>query len=77
MIQRCSDAYWTVASDKTMQDYDRMEAVLKLVADEIESWSPDKTIAPIPFLQIREIALKLRLESVAHKDPKRQDDFIA
>lgn len=77
MIQRCSDAYWTDASDKTMQDYARMEAVLKLIADEVESWAPDKTLAPICFLQLKETAARLRLESIAHKDPKRQDDFIA
>ena len=77
LIQRCSDAYWTETTDTPMQSLDRMQAVLKVIADEIESYLPDKEKAPVCYWQAKEIALKIRIESIAHFDPKRKDDFIA
>ena len=77
LIQRCNDAYWIENSTYKLDDLTRMEAVLKEIANEIESWAPGRDASPICHLQIKEIAMRLRMESIAHTDPKRKNDFTA
>jgi hypothetical protein len=60
LIDRCSDAYWFPDSRFSIADHVRMSAVFHVLADEIETWAPDKATARICHLQIMEVAARLR-----------------
>ena len=60
-IDKCSEAYWGAEfNDNTIACPDRMRRVLALVAQEIETMAPSKTVAKICHLQCMEIADRMR-----------------
>lgn len=61
LIQQCIEAYWGEQhSDEPLDSDNRMRSVLAVVAQEIESMAPSKTVAKICHLQCLEIADRLR-----------------
>lgn len=60
-LDKCINAYWaTENNDYTIDAADRMRGVLALVAQEIETMAPSKTVAKICHLQCMEIADRIR-----------------
>jgi len=60
-LEECTLAYWGADNnDYTLDAADRMRCVLHLVAKEIETMAPSKTVAKICHLQCMEIADRIR-----------------
>lgn len=61
LLQKCINAYWGEQhSDDHLDSADRMRSVLAVVAEEVESMAPSKTVAKICHLQCMEIAERIR-----------------
>jgi hypothetical protein len=60
-LKRCIHAYWgDEHCEDTIDAAARMRSVIGVVADEIESMAPSRTVAKICHLQCMEIAERLR-----------------
>ena len=61
---RMLDAFWCLANNSmTITSSDRMREVLRLLANEVETWAPSYTDAKICHLAVMEIAERLRAEA--------------
>ena len=64
MPLRMLDAFWCFPNNSmTITSSDRMRAVLRLLANEIETWAPSYTDAKICHLAVTEVAQRLRAEA--------------
>ena len=60
LITRLLDAFWCLENNSlTMTSDQRMVPVVRLLAEEIRSWAPDKGQAKICHLAITEVADRL------------------
>ena len=61
---RMLDAFWCLRNNSmVITSPDRMRAVLRLLADEIETWAPPASEAKICNLAVCEVAQRLRAEA--------------
>ena len=61
---RMLDAFWCLTNNSmTITSSDRMRAVLRLLANEIETWAPSYLESKICHLAVTEIAERLRAEA--------------
>ena len=61
---RMLDAFWCLTNNSmNITSSDRMRAVLRLLANEIETWAPSYTAAKICHLAVMEVAERLRAEA--------------
>ena len=61
---RMLDAFWCLANNSmTITSPDRMREVLRLLANEIETWAPSYTESKICHLAVTEVAQRLRAEA--------------
>ena len=61
---RMADAFWCLANNSpTATSPDRMREVLRLLANEIETWAPSYTESKICHLAVTEVAQRLRAEA--------------
>jgi hypothetical protein len=67
LIQRCSDVYWFPDSRYTIDHIHRMAQVFTELANEIETWAPDKTMAPLCYRTVMDVADRLRRHSIERK----------
>ena len=66
MSLRMLDAFWCLTNNSmTITSPDRMREVLRLVANEVETWAPPYTEQKICHLAVTEIAQRLRAEADA------------
>ena len=66
MSLRMLDAFWCLTNNSmTITSPDRMREVLRLVANEVETWAPPYTEHKICHLAVVEIAQRLRAEADA------------
>lgn len=64
MSLRMLDAFWCLTNNSmTITSPDRMREVLRLVANEVESWAPPYTEHKICHLAVTEVAQRLRAEA--------------
>ena len=63
---RMLDAFWCLRNNSmTITSSDRMREVLRLVANEVETWAPPYTEQKICHLAVTEVAQRLRAEADA------------
>jgi hypothetical protein len=63
---RMLDAFWCLTNNSmVITSPDRMRAVLRLLADEIETWAPSYLESKICHLAVTEVAHRLRVEGEA------------
>lgn len=61
---RMLDAFWCLANNSmTITSSDRMRAVLRLLASEVETWAPSYSDTKICHLAVMEVAQRLRAEA--------------
>jgi hypothetical protein len=61
---RMLDAFWCLTNNSmTITSPDRMREVLRLVANEVETWAPSCTESKICHLAVMEVAQRLRAEA--------------
>jgi hypothetical protein len=66
MSLRMLDAFWCLTNNSmTITSPDRMREVLRLVANEVETWAPPYTEHKICHLAVTEVAQRLRAEADA------------
>ena len=66
MSLRMLDAFWCLTNNSmTITSSDRMREVLRLVANEVETWAPPYSEHKICHLAVVEIAQRLRAEADA------------
>lgn len=66
MPLRMLDAFWCLTNNSmTITSPDRMREVLRMVANEIETWAPSQSEAKICHLAVKEVAERLRKEADA------------
>ena len=66
MSLRMLDAFWCLTNNSmAITSADRMREVLRLVANEVETWAPPYTEQKICHLAVTEIAQRLRAEADA------------
>jgi hypothetical protein len=66
MSLRMLDAFWCLTNNSmTITSPDRMREVLRLVANEVETWAPPYSERKICHLAVVEIAQRLRAEADA------------
>lgn len=64
LAMRMLDAFWCLRNNSMIiTSPDRMRAVLRLLADEIETWAPSASDAKICHLAVCEVAQRLRAEA--------------
>ena len=64
MSLRMLDAFWCLTNNSmTITSPDRMREVLRLVANEVESWAPSYAEHKICHLAVTEVAQRLRAEA--------------
>jgi len=63
---RMLDAFWCLTNNSmTITSPDRMREVLRLLANEIETWAPSYLESKICHLAVTEVAQRLRVEAEA------------
>jgi hypothetical protein len=66
MSLRMLDAFWCLTNNSmTITSPDRMREVLRLVANEVETWAPPYSEHKICHLAVTEVAQRLRAEADA------------
>ena len=55
--------YWFPDSRYGLDHHHRMAQVLAELANEIERWAPDKTMAPLCYRTVMDVAARLRRHS--------------
>ena len=61
---RMLDAFWCLTNNSmTITSSDRMRAVLRLLANEVETWAPSYLESKICHLAVMEVAQRLRAEA--------------
>lgn len=64
MPLRMLDAFWCLTNNSmTITSPDRMREVLRLVANEVETWAPSYLESKICHLAVMEVAQRLRAEA--------------
>ena len=64
MPLRMLDAFWCLTNNSmTITSPDRMREVLRLVANEVETWAPSHLDSKICHLAVMEVAQRLRAEA--------------
>jgi hypothetical protein len=64
MPLRMLDAFWCLTNNSmTITSPDRMREVLRLVANEVETWAPSHLESKICHLAVMEVAERLRAEA--------------
>jgi hypothetical protein len=64
MPLRMLDAFWCLTNNSmTITSPDRMREVLRLVANEVETWAPSHLESKICHLAVMEVAQRLRAEA--------------
>jgi hypothetical protein len=64
MSLRMLDAFWCLTNNSmTITSPDRMREVLRLVANEVETWAPPYSEHKICHLAVTEVAQRLRAEA--------------
>ena len=64
MSLRMLDAFWCLTNNSmTITSPDRMQEVLRLVANEVETWAPSYLESKICHLAVMEVAQRLRAEA--------------
>ena len=64
MPLRMLDAFWCLTNNSmTITSPDRMREVLRLVANEVETWAPSRLESKICHLAVMEVAQRLRAEA--------------
>jgi len=59
---RMLDAFWCLTNNSmNITSPDRMRAVLRLLADEVETWAPSYLESKICYLAVTEVAHRLRV----------------
>lgn len=64
LVGRCMAAYWQ-DREALIDGHSRMQAVIKVIADEVRTWAPDPGQARICYLAINEVADRLIRDSHA------------
>jgi hypothetical protein len=62
---RMLDAFWCLTNNSMniTNNHDRMRAVLRLLANEVETWAPSYLESKICHLAVTEVAERLRAEA--------------
>ena len=64
MPLRMLDAFWCLTNNSmTITSHDRMREVLRMLANEVETWAPSHLESKICHLAVMEVAQRLRAEA--------------